>query len=90
MDGGEVVAGFALHWRCHRLETGEALGIVHALFEEVELWLTDAHLSVHFKQALSCIVEWIIAYWLKLEVLGMASKQRKCLSFGLLGVTLIH
>ena len=90
MDGGEVVAGFALHWRCHRLETGEALGIVHALFEKVELWLTDAHLSVHFKQALSCIVEWIIAYWLKLEVLGMASKQRKCLSFGLLGVTLVH
>ena len=79
MDGGEVVASFALHWRCHRLETGEALGIVHALLEEVELRLADAHLSIHFKQALSCIVECVVAHWLELEVLGMAPQKGKCL-----------
>ena len=46
---------------------------MHAFFEEVELWLTNSHLSVKLEQAFTGIIEGFKTDRLKADVLRMAS-----------------
>ena len=65
LDGGEVISSLALNGSGHCLEPGERSRVMHALFEEMELGLADAHLIVHFEHALTSIVKGIVANGLK-------------------------
>ena len=69
VDHGEVVFGFALDGRGHRLEAGEGFRVVHTLFEQVQFRLADAHLAIHLEQTLSRLVERVVAHRLELQVL---------------------
>ena len=90
LDCRKVIFCFTLGWRCECLETSKSFWVMDALLEKVELRLTDTHLSVHLKEALSCIIERIIADWLELQVLWVASQHIKSFSLWLFWVTFIH
>ena len=86
-DTGKVVLGHALPRCGHVFELGETHRIVNTLFEQVQLRLAHTHLTVHFEQALSSIVEGVEADRLELEVLRMATEHVECFGLGLLWVT---
>ena len=68
------------------MELSESLWIMYALLEQVKFWLTHSHLTIESEQALSGVVEWLEAHWLKCEVLRVASQHVESLLLGLLGV----
>ena len=66
MNSSEVILCFTLGWRSHCLESGKSARIVNALFKEVQLRLTDTHLTIHLEHALSSIIERIVTDGLEL------------------------
>ena len=90
LDCRKVVFCFTLGWRCECLEASKSFWVMDALLEKVELRLTDTHLSVHLEEALSCIIERIIADWLELQVLWVASEHIKSFGLWLFWMALIH
>ena len=62
---------------------------MHALFKEVELGLTDTHLSIHLEHALTSIIEGVIADGLKLKVFTVTAENIERLSLRLLRVALV-
>ena len=61
-----------------------------ALLEEVQLWLAHSELPLHFEHALTSIVKWFEADWLKLQILRVAAQQVECFWFRFFRVSLIH
>ena len=74
-DHREVVFGLALHWRRHCLEPCEGPWVVNALLEQVQFRLANTHLAVHFEEALTRVVEGIVADGLELQVFGVAAQK---------------
>ena len=66
MNSGEVILGLALDWSCHGLEATKCFWIMYTLLEEIELRLADAHLTIHLEEALTSLIERIVADWFKL------------------------
>jgi len=89
-NGREVVFGLSLGGSCKSLELGETLGVVHALFELVQLGLANSHCAVHLEHALTSIIEGLEAHGLELQVFRVAAKHVEGFGLCLLGVTLVH
>ena len=61
-----------------------------ALLKQVELWLTNAHLSIHLEEALTSIIEWVVANGFKFQVSSMATQNVQRFRLGLLRMFLVH